>query len=182
KTGSDLLELQKTYHVSVQFEEGRGSRFRGSSNLILLDLRHDAVKAAMYFAHEMVHAQSFNEGKSADIESESRQAYIDLKIREEVEGMMASFLVKMELEHIGVDVAETDFPMEIIFYRAYQAAIEQAGQMDSSLSAQELEATAQAAGAQALFDAFSSDRIRTSNTHEPYTDYFAARWDEANDS
>jgi hypothetical protein len=180
-TGSELLEMQETYHVSVQFEEGHGSRFRKGSNLILLDTRHDPVKAAMYFAHEMVHAQSFNEGKSADIDSESRQAYIDLKIQEEVEGMVASFMVRMELRRIGVDVAETNFPMEDTFHQAYQAATEQAGQMDSSLRAQELEAIGQAAGAQALFDAFSSGKIRTSNTHEPYTEYFATRWDEAND-
>lgn len=180
ETGSQLLKLKEIYKVGIQFEEGRGSRFQKGSNLILLDSRHDPVKAALYFAHEMVHAQTFNEGTGADINSVSRQAYINLKIQEEVKGMKAGFQVKMELERIGVRVADITFPMEDIYRLAYRLASAQASLLDNALSEQQLDTIGQAAGESALFDAFASGEIKTSNTHEPYTDYFASRWDEAN--
>lgn len=178
-TGRHLLELKEAYMIRVKFEDGGGSRFRKRTNVIFLDGTHTPVKAALYFAHEMHHARTINAGKQADPVNESRQAYINLKLQEEVEGMMASFQVKMELEKTGIDVANISFPLEKQYRQAYLIATKQALEMDASLIEQQLDAIGQAAGEQALFDAFASGEIETSNTFEPYPEYFERRWDEA---
>ena len=178
-TGRHLLHLKETYEVNVQFEEGGGSRFRKRTNLILLDTDRDPIEAAIFFAHEMHHAQVLHEGSQADPKSEARQAYIELKLWEEVAGMMASFQVKMELEQIGIPVAEIRLPLENLFRWAHKVATQQARLSDPRLSEQQLESIGQAAGEQTLYDAFASGNIKTSNTHEPYPSKFGRRWDEA---
>lgn len=177
-SGRYLLGLKEAYRITVRFEAGHGSTFNQDANRILLDANHDAVKAGLYFAHEMHHARTLLEGKKADIRSESRQSYIDKKLREEAEGMVASIRVKMELEEIGVDVTGITLPLENSYRQAYQEAAKEAGLSAPSLSPQQLDSIGMAAGEQALFGAFASGEITTSNTHEPYTDYYGKAWDE----
>lgn len=177
-TGSYLLGLKETYRITVKFEAGHGSTFNQDTERILLDANHDVVKAGLYFAHEMHHARTLYEGKKADLRSESRQSYIDKKLKEEAEGMVASIRVKIELEEIGADVTDIILPLEDTYRQAYQEAAYRAGLSAPSLSPQELDVIGIAAGEQALFDAFASGEIRTSNTHEPYTDYYGDAWDE----
>ena len=178
-TGRQLLTLKETYRVGVQFETGCGSRFRQNSNLILLDANHDPIKAALFFAHEMHHAQTLHEGNKADLKSESRQTYVNLKLREEAEGMVASIQVKMELEKTGLQAANVTLPLEDHYRQAYQATVGQARLSEASLSERQLEATGRTAGQQALYEAFASGEVKTSNTYEPYPEYYGRDWDEA---
>ena len=44
---------------------------------------------------------------------------------------------------------------------------------------EELQAIGKEAGTQALYDAFASGEVKTSNTYEPYPEYYEQDWDEA---
>jgi hypothetical protein len=125
-TGRELLNLKETYDVAVIFEAGSGSRFRQNSNLILLDASYDTVKAALFFAHEMYHAQTFHEGTKADLKSESREAYVAEKLMEEAVGMAVSVQVKMELEAANLSIDGLTMPLETQYRDAFQAAKDQA--------------------------------------------------------
>lgn len=176
--GRHLLRIKETYQVDVQFEETSGSRFRKQENLIILDSNHNSVKAALFFAHEMQHAQAFHEGEQADPKSETRQAFVEHKLREEAKGVAVSLQMKMELEQLGSQVTKVTFPMEDRYREAYQLATEQASLIGTNLSKPELDAIGQAAGEQALFDAFIGGEIQTSNTYDSYPDYYGRVWDE----
>jgi len=179
-TGSYLLGLREAYQVTVRFETGQGSSFNQAANRILLETNRSPVSAALLFAHEMNHAQTFHEGRKPHRKSDSRQAYIDQMLWDEVKGMAVSVQVKMELEENGFDVADVTLPFEDDYRQAYQVAVEQARLSSSSTSTQQLKAVGIEAGEQALYDAYASGQIRTSNTHETYPDYYGRLWDEAN--
>ncbi len=178
-TGRHFLGLKEVYLLEIQYETGLGSRFRQTENLIVLDSNLDAYKAALIFAHEMHHARVYHEGTKADLNSEARQTYIDLKLKEEVEGMVASIQVKMELEMAGLPVAEIKLPLENHYRQAFQIASDQARRADPALSASLLESIGQNAGENALYEAFASGEVKTSNTFEPYPDYYGRDWDRA---
>jgi DNA-binding transcriptional ArsR family regulator len=178
--GRHLLRLKETYQVDIKFEEAGGSRFRKQENLIILDSSHDSVKAALFFAHEMQHVQAFYKGEQANPKSVGRQAFIEHKLHEEAKGMAVSMQMKMELEQLGFHVSNMPFPMEDYYREAYQAATERAWLTDNTLGRLELDAIGQAAGEKALFDAFISGQIQTSNTYDSYPKYYGHVWDEAN--
>ena len=177
-TGRHLLNLKEEYMVNVQFEAGYGSRYRQNTNLILLDSNLDPVKAALFFAHEMHHARTLHEGNKADFKSESRQAYVNLKLQEEAEGMIASILVKMELEKIGLHIADITLPLENQYRTAYQVASDRARLSNTSLRGDQLDSIGRMAGQQAMYEAFASGEVKTSNTYEPYPDYYGRDWDK----
>ena len=178
-TGRQFLNLKEAYRVSVQFEAGYGSRYRQNTNLILLDSNLDPVKAALFFAHEMHHARTLHEGNKADFKSEARQAYVNFKLQEEAEGMMASIQVKMELEKIGLHVANITLPLENQYRQAYQVASDQTKLSDATLNENQLDNIGRSAGLQALYEAFASGDVKTSNTYDSYPDYYGRDWDRA---
>ncbi len=178
-TGSYLLKLREVYKVTVRFEPGQGSSFNQAANRILLETNRDPISAATLFAHEMNHAQTFHEGRKPHRNSESRQGYIDQMLSDEVKGLAVSIQVKIELQENGFDVANVSLPFENDYRQAYQDAMAQAGLSSTATSAQQLTVIGMMAGEQALFDAFLSGQIRTSNTDETYPDYYGRLWDEA---
>jgi hypothetical protein len=178
-TGRQLLTLKESHRVGVFFEAGYGSRFRQDLNLILMDDGYDAVKAALFFAHEMYHAQTFHEGTKADIKAETRETYVAKKLMEEAAGMAISVRIKMELEVANLSMAGVTLPLESQYRDAFQAAVERTRAGGTNLSEVELRAIGHQAGTQALYDAFASGEVKTSNTYEPYPEYYARDWEEA---
>lgn len=177
-TGSYLLGLKEAYKVKVRYEAGQGSSFMQAANRIRLEAGLAPVKAALIFAHEMNHAQTFHEGSKAHRKSESRQAYVYQMLWEEAEGMAVSIQVKMELERNGVDVANITLPLEDDYRQAYQDAVDQARRTAPMRSAEQLDAFGKAAGVQALYGAHLRGETSTSNTHETVLDYYGRLWDE----
>lgn len=179
ETGRMLLALKEAYQVDVKFEAGAGSRFRREPNLILLDADHEPMKAALYFAHEMHHARYLHEGRKAELKVDSRQDYISKKLREEAEGMVVSIQVKMELEAADLPASEITLPLETLYRAAHQAAVEGASSGMLVPDEADLGTIGETAGEQALFKAFASGEVKTSNSYEPYPDYYGRDWDEA---
>ena len=179
ETGRHLLKLNELYDVNIQFEAGNGFRFRQDSNLILLDSTSDLFKAALFFSHEMHHARTYHEGNKANIKEESRSTYVNLKLQEEAEGMITSIQVKMELEQSGLQITNIILPLEDHYRRASQAAKDSARISNAPLSDEQLDDLGRKAGKQALYKAFASGEVNTSNTYESYPEYYGRDWDEA---
>lgn len=177
--GRQLLYLKKTYQVGVIFEAGYGSRFRQDLNLIIMDDGYDSIKAALFFAHEMYHAQTFHEGTKADIKSESRESYVAKKLMEESIGMALSVQIKLELEAANFSMVGLTLPLETRYRKAFQAAVDRTRAEETNPSEVELQAIGHQAGTKAIYDAFASGTVKTSNTYEPYPEYYARDWEEA---
>ena len=178
-TARQLLNLKESYQVGVLFEAGYGSRFRQDLNLILMDDSHEPVKAALFFAHEMYHAQTFHEGTKADLKSESRDSYVAKKLMEEAVGMAISVQIKMELEAADLSMAGLTLPLESQYREAFQAAVERAQAEGTNPNEAALRAIGHEAGTLAIYNAFASGKVKTSNTYEPYPEYYARDWEEA---
>jgi hypothetical protein len=181
-TGRMTLSLIDKYEVGIYFEAGGGSYFNPNTNEIVLEANHEPVRAALALVHEVTHARYLHEGSTADILSDSRQAYIEKKVGEEVAGVVRSIEAKMELEAAGVDVSELWYTLEYPYRTARETAIENARDNKPDSSDASLEAIGREAGRQAVFEGFMNGKTWTSVTKESYPDYYGGDWDRINTS
>lgn len=146
-TGCYLLGLREAQKVTVRIDTGQGLSFNQAANCILLETNRAPVSAARLFVHEMNHAQTFHEGRKPHRKSDSRQAYIDQMLWDEVKEMAVSVQVKIELEENGFDLASVTLPFENDCRQAYEEAVGWA-QLSSTAatSAQQLKAVGIEAG------------------------------------
>ena len=181
-TGRMTLSLIDKYEIGIYFEAGGGSYFNPNTNEIVLEANHEPVRAALALVHEVTHARYLHERSTADILSDSRRAYIEKKVGEEVAGVVKSIEAKMELEAVGVDVSELWYTLEYPYRTAHEKAIENARTNAPDSSEAALEAIGREAGGQAVFEGFMNGKTWTSVTKESYPDYYGGDWDRINTS
>ena len=179
-SGRLALDMIDQYEISIHFEAGGGSYFNPNTNEILIDANHDPVRAALSMVHEVTHARYLHEGSGADILSDGRQAYIEKKVGEEVEGVVRSIEAKMALEAAGVDVSGLWYTLEYPYRTAHKAAVEDARAAEPGSREETLATSGREAGKQSVFEGFMNGKTWTSVTKESYPDYYGADWDKIN--
>jgi hypothetical protein len=130
----------------------------------------------MAFVHEMNHAQNHNERTEADVTNPNRAAYVDSELREEAHGDALANQSARELRDDGVPLTNSA-QNQAAYDRGYQKGVDDARAADPHLSPQDADAAGRRAGEQAVLDDYRAGRVKTSNTNQPYPQYYGNRWD-----
>jgi type VI secretion system secreted protein VgrG len=126
----------------------------------------------------MNHGEAHNENRDADIENQNRDDYVNTQLTEETEGVIRSIEARDELIDAGHDSASaTNYPLQDEYHDAYNQAVTDARAANPNLTDAEAAEIGRAAGRQRVHDGFTNGEVQTSNTHEPYPDYYGGAWD-----
>ncbi|WP_458094506.1 type VI secretion system Vgr family protein [Roseomonas sp. WA12] len=149
----------------------------GLGNTVTLDPTSSVP--ASDFVHEMNHADAPNSGLTPDINTVSRQDYINRMLAEEAHGEVLGQEAHNELAAIG----DPEAGSRNVFTGPVYDAASQAGQ--ASYRAAHPDATesdvveaGRAAGEQAMLNSFQSGNVPTSNSGQPYPAYYGFEWDK----
>jgi hypothetical protein len=171
-----LLTMQK-YKVGVKFVKGRYF-FDPDSNTMFLNSDHDAARSALDFIHELYHAKTHNEKTTPDVQSLSRQDYVNKMLEEEAEGTVRSIEGKMQLEGTKTKVRGAVFPLESEYRTAFKAAADKAKVDDPKIVQDELNRIGRDAGKKRVLDGFKNGEVVVSGSTQPYPDYYGKEWDK----
>ncbi len=122
---------------------------------------------AAVLVHEANHAQYTQEGRHADVDNPDKDAYVTGAVDEEIDGTVQQILAAKEFRNAGATLGNQ--PGESEYNAAYQQVMRNGGS----------QAEAQQAGYQAVRDEFYNGGIVTSNTHQPYPEYYGDGWERA---
>lgn len=166
--GKEANDIINKYDVKIEYRNGGGTVYDPSRNTMIIDesMTPDKASQAPYIIHEVNHAKWKNEGKSANIATQSRSDYVNNMLKEEAEGTSKQIESSKELRSKGHNTPQQ--PLESNYDAAYNQAIQ------NGKSVQE----AKKAGRQAVQDAFNKGQVTTSNTHQPYPEYYGKSWDK----
>jgi hypothetical protein len=120
---------------------------------------------ASVLVHETNHAKYTKDGRSADVHTLDRDAYVTAAINEEVDGTVQQILAAKEFRSDGRRVDNQ--PAEVQYDAAYQNA------KDRGAS----DAEAQQAGSEAVRKEFYHGGLVTSTTKQSYPDLYGEYWD-----
>jgi type VI secretion system secreted protein VgrG len=177
-TGRHALEVYDRYGVNSTFNTGVGGGYTSSSNTMNLDPAWGDFNNSA-FVHEMTHTETHFEGQEANVQTQSRQDYIDTRLRDEARGNAQGIKTADELAAAG-------HPQTSTYDRgSYDTAANQARAAalaaNPNATQEELDAAAHRAGEQAIYNDYQSGRIRPSDIggvrQPPYPDYYGNEWD-----
>jgi len=126
--------------------------------------------------HEANHAVWDEEGRSAEAQSMDKDDYVSLAIQEEAEGVWLEVVYAKERREAGQDV-EPDIA-EDRYDDAYQPAYDAA--IASGQTPSQAHAAADQTGLDAIEQMFYDGTYVTSNTGDPYDDYYGDFWESVN--
>lgn len=175
-TGVNALTLMKQYGVKVRFAEGSGTIYRDLPNTIVIDLRHEPLRAALSLVHEMNHARFGHEGLRPDVTDCSRETYVQMRMQEEAESIALSLEARLELARAGIDVSSVPYPLE----HEYEAALHSVKSNVPGMSEEDVVKYGRRAAKKLVFDALMSGEVRGSSSGVPYPVKFGQSWDAAN--
>ncbi|MBE7517308.1 MAG: type VI secretion system tip protein VgrG [Chloracidobacterium sp.] len=176
--GRHALEVYDRYGVDPTFNAGEGSYFSSSDNRMNLDPSEDPTTSALTFTHEMNHAEAHHEGRSANVDTQNRNDYVDTMLDEETEGTVRSIEARNELAANGTDVSGSHFPLENEYQQAHDQAVANARAADPNISDEQAEAIGREAGRQRVRQGFDNGEVVPStSTGQTYPDYYGGDWD-----
>ncbi|MBO3095977.1 DUF6782 family putative metallopeptidase [Cellulomonas dongxiuzhuiae] len=161
--GREMLQWLADNGISIK-DSSRGSYWDGTD--VYIDAGHTPLETVRTLVHEVNHAQSDRAGQSPDIDQDSRDDYVNGMLDEETRGVVEEILAARELEDAGVKMP-TDVSDDT-YWDAYDAAVK-AGRTG---------AQARDAGFAAVRNLFLDGTYVTSNTGDPYDDYYGDAWDD----
>ncbi|MEZ4434094.1 MAG: DUF6782 family putative metallopeptidase [bacterium] len=164
--GTTALDRKTEYSVGVEYQAGTGSFYDSGANKMTLDTTETAEESALTFVHEMNHAHWHHKGLGADVQTMTREAYVQKMLDEEVEGTVLSIESKGEIVDSGTAISAT-FPLEAEYRAAYDAA-KAAGKGAEDC---------RKAGHERVMQGFKNGEVVTSNNGQSYPDYYGDYWD-----
>ena len=177
ETGRATLELIEQLGVDLQFEPGKGSCFYPHRNQIVIDSKFERYQAALVLIHEVTHARYFHEGLTAVVTNPDQQAYVQQKVEEEIDAMVAGVEATMELAEAGVDVVDIRPALYYPYRQAYGSAIRAAKYESPGLSETTLQDIGREAGRSAVETAVLDGTVVTSVSQQTYLEYWGTVWD-----
>jgi type VI secretion system secreted protein VgrG len=181
--GRRALEVYDRYNVNSTFNTGVGGGYTAATNTMNLDPAWGDFNNSA-FVHEMNHTETHFEGTEANRDTQSRQDYIDTRLRDEARANALGIQAADELAAAG-------HPQNSTYDRAsYDAAYNQAvadtRAANPNATQEELDAAGRSAGEAAILDDYRAGRIRPSDINgvrqPPYPDYYGNDWDAAHPS
>ncbi len=92
--GKEALELKDMHNIQVRFKSGHGTYFDFDSNTIVIDSEMTSVRAALLFVHEMIHAERFHGGLTPNINTFSKEEYVEGRLKEEAKAEAKACLLR----------------------------------------------------------------------------------------
>jgi len=176
--GRHALEVYDRYGVQPSFRAGEGSTFNGTNNNMNINPTQTPERQALGFVHEMNHAEAHHENTDADIATQSRADFVNTELNEETEGVIRSIEARNELIDAGHNnVSATNYPLQNEYQQAYNQGVADARAADPNISDADAAVAGQQAGRQRVRDGFNNGEVQTSNTNQPYPDYYGSAWD-----
>lgn len=177
ETGQKALQLIDKYQISVVFESGKGSGFYPYRNEIIIDSNFGKFSAAIVLVHEVTHARLFHEGLAASPALYDRPSYVQMRLEEETQAMVASIEATSELWEAGVDISNLHPSLYYPYKQAYGAAVRAAEYDNPGLDDEALQVIGRAAGQKAVLEAVLDGQVVTAATHQTYLEYWGSVWD-----
>lgn len=177
ETGRTALHLIDKFDIGIGFDRGEGTRFYPYRNEIIIDSKYGQFSAAIYLIHEITHARYFHEGLAADVKQTPRQAYVQMKLAEEISAMVASIEATTELWEAGVDISNLHPSLYFPYKQAYASAVRAARFDDPGLDELALQNIGRVAGHRAVTEAVTTGQVVTSITQQSYEGYWGSVWD-----
>jgi hypothetical protein len=172
--------------TKVSYVTGGGTYYDPVAKRIVIDtLASDGTpksldRVAQEFVHEAEHLRYHDQGLTAGSpKAHSREEYVKLKLDEEAAATLK------EIEWVGQERARgralPPVRGEAEYMKGYRSAVhsaaERARRQGRTLTAEERDDVGRVGGERALLIEFY-ENLRTSNTGEPYKDYYGRYWDE----
>jgi hypothetical protein len=180
RQGRHALEVYDRYGVQPSFRAGEGSTFNPSTNGMNINPTQTPERQALGFVHEMNHGEAHHEGNAANIRTQNRNDYVNTQLNEETEGVIRSIEARDELINSGHNnVTPTQYPLQNQYQQAYNQAVTDARAANPNISDEDAAAAGRTAGRQRVRDGFNNGEVQTSNTNQPYPDYYGNAWDAA---
>ncbi|MGH7806258.1 MAG: DUF6782 family putative metallopeptidase, partial [Candidatus Binatia bacterium] len=175
--GKEILDFLADKGVAIELKGGDGSVYDKKNNKIIVNDAKSADAMALTIAHEANHTKFDKEGRSADIDKDSRDDYVNKMIEEEAVGTVASIEMKKDLQAAGKTITAS-YPLEREFNAASKKAIDDLKKANPKATAAELDAAGKQAGLDAVRSGFKTGKVLTSNTKETYPDYYGKAHDK----
>lgn len=170
--GRRILQWLHDNNIEVVIDPGATGAYY-SNGVMTLGPGHQEAGTVI---HEANHAVWDKEGRHADASSMSKDDYVSLAIEEEAEGVWLEVVYAKERRDAGETVSADS--AEQRYDGAYQTAY------DAAIASGDSVASAHAAGDRAGRDAieqmFYDGTYVTSNTGDPYSDYYGDYWESVN--
>lgn len=180
--GKKALKIANDNAVVIDWQfAGAGSTFNGSANTVNLNKDLGDEDSALVYVHEMNHAGAFHAGLTPDVMALDRDTYVNTLLAEETEGTVQAIEAKHEIEKSSGGIfrkpkkMKATFASEDLFWKKYNEAKEA---QPKGASTEKKNAAARKAGWDAIRAAFGDGTIITSNTLQPYTEYYGDFWDQ----
>ena len=177
EVGKAALKVIDDYKVVVDVAApGPGSVFAGPApGKILLESTVSVQDAAFILVHEANHAKASNEGKTANVSTLARDAYVKTMIDEETTSTVLSIQAKRGMSVEDKKAITATPVMEARYTKAYDDA------HGAAITAKKTPSEASAAADKAAWDsinlAFYDGSLVTSNTLQTYAVYYGSFWD-----
>lgn len=176
-TGKEALSVWKGYEVKVTFEGGSGSAFRRGSNLVIMDSDKSPLDAALTFVHEMVHAQHYHEGRTAEAQSFSRDEYVQKRLEEEAEAESKSINAKIELSRLGIDVSNAQSLFEQAYVGTFEVEVAMQKARHPQLSNDDLNRLGEEVAKKSIVTTLRLEKAVTSRDGKSYAAFYGSLWD-----
>jgi len=183
-TGREAMHIYDRNNVTPVIGAPGGGTFftppdgRGGGNTVTLD--PTSPISASDFAHEMVHADEWGSGRAPDINTMSRNDYVNRKLDTEAHGEAVGERAHQELAAAGDPEPGTRNPFTGPVYDNAAATGEAAHRAaNPNASRVDIEEAGRRAGEQAVRNSFQSGNVITSNNGQSYPQYYGDAWDRA---
>lgn len=160
--GREIVQWLADNGIEIR-DSSQGSYWDGTN--IFVDTGNTDLETVRTLVHEANHAQSDAAGESPDIDADSRDEYVNGMLDEETRGVVEEIVASRELEDRGVTMP-TDISDDT-YWDAY----------DDAVAGGRSEQQARDDAFAAVRNLFLDGTFVTSNTGDPYDDYYGDAWD-----
>lgn len=172
--GAAIVKFLEDKKIPIEYDGSDGSFWNGTK----IVLRFNTAEAlALELVHEANHAKQSKEGKTADINKDSREDYVKKMLAEEVQGTVNSIELKLALVKKGKKISAT-YPLEAQYVAAYKKAVAALKKSNPGATEAELDAAGRKAGSDAVKKGFDTGKVVTSTSNQKYSDYYGKEWDK----
>jgi len=146
--------------MPIEYDPSDGYYYHPGLRKIILDA-NTAELIALKLAHEANHAKAAAEGKTPDVNRETRDNYVKKMLKEEIVGTVGPIELKRALAKKGKTITAT-FPLEKEYNEAYKKAVDALKKSKPGATEAELDAAGKKAGYEAVKKGFETGKVVTS--------------------
>ncbi len=184
-TGREALQYLRDHNIPVVVvNDGRGSRYSNMDRRIYLDRGDGVERAALALVHETEHRRRLDRGDRPNIQTATRETYVEGMIEEETAATLAALRTREELtgeDHPGMQ--HVSYPGASDYAEGQQTERDAWAQDHPGATEEELDEAGRAGGEDAVRSGFYNGDYTTTDAttgqDQSYSDYYGSGWDDA---